>query len=122
MKRLLLTGLALMQLTTGAYAGQCPGLIQKVDEALTTTQLSDADKAKVVEFCSSTVSRETMEADPHNIVFCPYIISVYVTADEPDKTHIAFRRPLIVGTERSKQSLQAVEDLLKSIIEETLES
>lgn len=79
-------------------------------------------KAKVVEFCSSTISRETMEADPHNIVFCPYIISVYVTAAEPNKTHIAFRRPLKIGSERSKQSLQAVEDLLKSIVKETLET
>ena len=49
MKRLLITGAALVVLTTGVYAGQCPSLVQKVDEALATSQLSDDDKAKVME-------------------------------------------------------------------------
>ncbi|MDH3742526.1 MAG: hypothetical protein OER56_13110 [Hyphomicrobiales bacterium] len=49
MRRLLLTGAALVALTTSVYAGQCPGLIQKVDEALSASQLAEADKAKVME-------------------------------------------------------------------------
>ena len=49
MKRLLLTAATLIVLTAGVHAGQCPGLIQKVDEALKTTELSEADKAKVME-------------------------------------------------------------------------
>ena len=28
-------------------------------------------KAENIEFCSATVSRKTMEADPHNIIYCP---------------------------------------------------
>ena len=49
MKRLFLTGAALVVLTTGVYAGQCPSLVKKVDEALATSQLSEADKTKVME-------------------------------------------------------------------------
>lgn len=30
--------------------------------------------AKAMEFCSATLSREMFESDPHNIIFCPYII------------------------------------------------
>ena len=41
------------------------------------------DHAEAFEFCSATHSRFTMEADPHNIVFCPYIISVYEISGEP---------------------------------------
>ncbi len=74
--------------------------------------------AESFEFCSATVSRQTMEADPHNIVFCPYVISVYVLPDQPGRVHLSFRRPLIVGSDASKASLQAVENLLDEIVRE----
>ncbi|MBI5752185.1 MAG: DUF302 domain-containing protein [Hydrogenophilales bacterium] len=77
-------------------------------------------KAESLEFCSATVSRMTMEADPHNIVFCPYIISVYVLPNEPKKTYVSYRKPDLVGTPASKASLKEVEKLLRSIIEEAL--
>jgi hypothetical protein len=35
--------------TTPAFAFQCPGDMAKIDAALQTAQLSDADKAKVME-------------------------------------------------------------------------
>jgi len=74
--------------------------------------------AEAMEFCSSTISRATMEADPHNIVFCPYVIAVYTLPGEQDKVHLAYRHPLIVGTDASKKSLQAVDKLLNDIVTE----
>lgn len=73
-------------------------------------------QAEALEFCSSTVSRRMMETDPHNIVFCPYIISIYTLPAESNKVYVAFRRPLPVGTAESRQSLVAVEQLLDDII------
>jgi hypothetical protein len=35
--------------TSPAFASQCPGDMAKIDAALQTAQLSDADKAKVME-------------------------------------------------------------------------
>ena len=78
-------------------------------------------KAESYEFCSATVSRLTMEADPHNIVFCPYIISVYVLPKEPNKTYISFRKPDIVGSAASKAALKEVEKLLRDIIEQAIQ-
>ncbi len=77
--------------------------------------------AESYEFCSASVSRLTMQADPHNIVFCPYIISVYVLTGTPSKTYISFRKPQPVGSPASKASLKAVEKLLRSIIEQALQ-
>ena len=77
--------------------------------------------AEAFEFCSATVSRKTMEADPHNIVFCPYVIAVYVLPDDPERVHLAFRRPLLVGSEASKSSLKAVENLLDGIVSEVVQ-
>ena len=74
--------------------------------------------AEAFEFCSSTISRRAMEADPHNIVFCPYIIAVYSLPEEENKTYISFRRPTLVGSKESRAALQKVEDLMKGIAEE----
>lgn len=73
-------------------------------------------KAEALEFCSATVSRRMMETDPHNIIFCPYIISIYTLPAESNKVYVAFRRPLPVGSAESQQSLLAVEQLLEDII------
>ncbi len=76
--------------------------------------------AEAFSFCSATVSRSTMEADPHNIVFCPYTITVYATEKEPGKVYVVYRRPQQVGSEASKVSLKAVHDLLDGIVREAV--
>ena len=71
-------------------------------------------------FCSAVVSRKTMEADPNNIVFCPYTITVYATTKEPGKVYVAYRIPQKVGSEASKAALAEVENLLDGISKEAL--
>ncbi len=77
-------------------------------------------KAQAFEFCSATHSRFTMEADPHNIVFCPYIISVYELANEKGTVYMTYRRPAIIGSRASKKSLRGVEKLIEDIAQEAL--
>ena len=77
--------------------------------------------AQAFVFCSAALSRKTMEADPHNIVYCPYIISVYVLPNEPKKTYVSFRKPEIVGSPASKVALKNIEKLLRSIIKDALQ-
>jgi len=76
--------------------------------------------AESLQFCSATVSRRMMEADPANIVFCPYIIVLYTLPQDPKTVYVGYRRPLPVGTEASKASLKAVEELLDGIVKEAL--
>jgi len=78
------------------------------------------DHAQAFEFCSATHSRFTMEADPQNIVFCPYIISVYEIHGEPGQIYVSYRRPNIIGDEASKKSLRGVEELIDSIVQDAL--
>lgn len=77
-------------------------------------------EAEALEFCSSVISRKMMEADPHNIIFCPYIITVYTLPTEKNRVYLAYRRPLPVGSPASKQSLQVVEKLLQGIVDDVL--
>jgi uncharacterized protein (DUF302 family) len=76
--------------------------------------------AELLEFCSAKVSRESMEADPRNIVFCPYGIAVYALPKEPGRVYLAYRRQPTAGAGRSAKSLQAVERLLADIVAEAL--
>ena len=78
------------------------------------------EQAEALEFCSAIVSRKMMEADPHNIVFCPYIISVYTLPGEQDRVYLSFRRPVPVGDTASREALQNVEQLLDDIVDESI--
>ncbi|MBS1140808.1 MAG: hypothetical protein H6R13_2261 [Proteobacteria bacterium] len=51
------------------------------------------DKAEIVEFCSAKLSRKMMEVDPHNIVLCPFAISIYTLPGEKNTTWLAYRLP-----------------------------
>jgi uncharacterized protein (DUF302 family) len=78
-------------------------------------------KAQALEFCSATLSRDMMEADPHNIVFCPFIIAIYVLPDDPKTVYVSYRRPDLVGSPQSVAALRAVDRLLDGIVKEALQ-
>jgi uncharacterized protein (DUF302 family) len=77
--------------------------------------------AQAFVFCSATLSRKTMEADPSNVSMCPYAIVVYATAQAPDKVYVSYRRPWRPdGSAASKAALKEVESLLDTIAREAL--
>jgi len=78
-------------------------------------------KAEVLEFCSAIISRDMMEPDPDNIVFCPYVIAIYVVPEKPGEVRVAYRKPQIVGTTDSQKALKAVDELLSGIIVDALQ-
>jgi len=66
-------------------------------------------KGQAFVFCSAVTSRKTMEADAHNMAYCPYSIAVYSTAAEPKKVYVAYRR-----------TVPEVNTLLDGIVREAL--
>ena len=65
------------------------------------------EKADIYSFCSAAISRRVMEADPMNVVFCPYDIFV-IQMPGSDKVTIGFR-------EYPKGPMQEVQALLDGI-------
>jgi hypothetical protein len=49
MKKLILAAAMTMALAGTAMAGQCPGLMAKIDEAMKTASIDEATKAKVMD-------------------------------------------------------------------------
>ena len=74
----------------------------------------------VFEFCSATLSREMLEADQFNLVYCPYTIQVFEIPEQPGRVFVGYRRPDITGNEASRTALQKVEALLETIVNEAL--
>ena len=66
--------------------------------------------ADIFIFCSATVSREVMEVDPMNIVFCPY--GVFVTEDDIG-VKVGYRG-------YPDGPMEKVETLLSGIVEEAV--
>jgi uncharacterized protein (DUF302 family) len=79
------------------------------------------DKAEVLEFCSAALSRETMEADPRNIVYCPYSIAVYTLPRAPGTVHLAYRTVAAPADDRSARALRAIDELLAGVVSEALQ-
>jgi hypothetical protein len=76
------------------------------------------NRAEVIEFCSATLSRDTMEADPRNIVFCPYSIAVYTLPQVPGTVYLSYRIPVAQGSGRSIRALRTVEKMLADVVGE----
>jgi hypothetical protein len=66
-------------------------------------------KAQALQFCSAVVSRRSMEADPANIAYCPYVISLYTSPNDTKTVHVVYRR-----------TLPEVDKLLDGIVREAL--
>lgn len=71
------------------------------------------------EFCSARISRQMMEADPHAMVMCPYIISVY-TIPNDKSVYIAYRKPPATRNPALKQALADVEKMITEIIQDAM--
>ena len=50
------------------------------------------EQADVIEFCSATASRAMMEADPRNLVYCPYTIAIYTLPGKAGVVYLAHRQ------------------------------
>ena len=73
--------------------------------------------AETWQFCSSILSRATMEADPGNIAHCPYVIFAYETEASPGQVVVGFR----AHTGDGDASLEAVDKALTDVIDEATE-
>jgi uncharacterized protein (DUF302 family) len=50
-------------------------------------------QAEIIEFCSAGLSRKMLEMDPHNIVMCPFAISIYTLPNEANTVWLSYRQP-----------------------------
>ncbi len=97
------------------YQSYLNRMLERTGKDVGSAQPLYAD-AQAFVFCSASLSRKSMEADPLNAAMCPYAMVVFATAREPGKVHVAYRRPWRPdGSAASKAALKDIEKLLDSI-------
>ena len=94
------------------------GMLERTGKDLGATQQVYTN-GEQFEFCSATISRAMMEADPHAITMCPYIVSVYTMPGDAT-VYVAYRKPGPTHNPALQKALDQVETLLTEIIEEAL--
>lgn len=99
----------------------------KISEMLDNTGAAVGDQNKIyrnaeqMEFCSATLSRQMLRADPHGIALCPYIISVYNLPADPNTVYVSYRKLPLGNTPKMRTALREVDKLFKSIIQEGIQ-
>lgn len=101
------------------YTGHIGAMLDRTAKDVGATKKIYAE-AEAMQFCSATLSRRMMEADPANITFCPYVIVVYSLASDPSAVYVAYRRPQIGGSPASQAALKAVGELLRDIVRDAI--
>lgn len=91
------------------YVSHIGDMLQRTGADIGATRQVYA-KAEIIEFCSASLSRQMMEADPHNIVQCPFAIAVYSLPGEPNASWVSYRRPIGAGAKLVTPLLQAIVD------------
>ncbi len=74
--------------------------------------------AEFMQFCSVSLTRKMMEADPANMGVCPYIVFIYETVKMPGTVTVGYRRPIGAPGEASKKALGNIDALLDRLVKE----
>ena len=73
---------------------------------------------EVLEFCSASLSRKAMEADPLNMAFCPYSMFVFETTAKPGWVTVGYKILSGATNPASKAALDAVNKIMDDMIRE----
>lgn len=99
------------------YTAQIGAMLDRTAKDVGATKRIYAD-AQALQFCSSTLSRRVMEADPEDIAFCPYVLVVYTLANDPNVTYVGYRPLPRGGSRQTRAAVRAVNRLLDDIARE----
>lgn len=75
-------------------------------------------QAETVEFCDARISHHLVQANPENILLCPFILSIYVLTTDPDHVHLSYRLPFTLSDANSIAITQEVVQLMEEVISE----
>jgi len=102
------------------YSGEVSRMLERTGADVGSTKAIYTG-AKFFLFCSATLSREMMEADPRTMGLCPFSVYVYEAREEPGVVHVGYRRPGQGANEAANKVLVKIDKLLESIITEATE-
>ncbi|MGI9513157.1 MAG: DUF302 domain-containing protein [Anderseniella sp.] len=76
--------------------------------------------ARYLQFCSSALTHEAVDADVHNLAMCPYVVFAYQTRARPDEVSVGYRQVTLGSSQTSQAAQSKVHDLLKAVVNEAV--
>ena len=98
-----------------SYTAHAAAMLERTAEAVGAIKQVFAF-ADTLLFCKADLTYELTLSNPHNLVLCPYAISVYALRDDEDTIYISFRKP-----DLHIPQYAAVHQLLEDIVLEAIE-
>ncbi len=103
------------------YVGHVATMLERTVEA---AKGSDAKvpylNARYLQFCSSALTHEAVDADVQNLAMCPYLVFAYETRVEPGKISVGYRQISLTPSPASQAAQAKVENLLESVVKEAI--
>jgi len=99
------------------FGGKISEMLERTGKDIGAT-MKVYKNAEFMQFCSASLTRKMMEADPANIVFCPYVIFYYERTDEPGTVYVGYRELDEEGSDASEAAKKTINKLLGEIIKE----
>ena len=97
-----------------SYTAHAANMLERTAEAVGALARA-YDNADTLLFCKADLTYELTIANPHNLVLCPYSISIYTLANKPHRVYLSIRRPDLQVAEYA-----SIHSLLEAIIADTL--
>lgn len=102
------------------YQAQIGKMLERTGKDLGAAKPVYAD-AQSLQFCGAALSLKLMQADPANVVLCPFTLVVYARADQPQQVVVAYRRPLRPGgSAATRTALRELDALLDDVAREAV--
>lgn len=99
-----------------SYTSHAKTMLDRTASAVGIKDSMYSTGAQIILFCKASTSHKLVQANPHYIALCPYAISIYDVQGANGKVFLSYRKP-----PNGVKEYEAIEDLLKSLIEEVIE-
>lgn len=76
--------------------------------------------ARYLQFCSSALTHQAVDADVQNLAMCPYVVFAYQTRAEPGEVSVGYRQIQLAPSDASQAALAKVHGLLKAVVDDAV--
>ena len=98
-----------------SYTSHVKNMLDRTAEAVGEKE-NVYEEGETLLVCQSGLSHQLAKANPHNIVLCPWGISVYSLKEKPDIVYVSIRKPY------DDASYKPIHELLQAIIHDAIGS
>ncbi len=96
-----------------SYTSHASKMLARTAKAAGVTQAVYSD-AEIVFFCKAELSHGLVQANPHNLVLCPYSVAIYALVGEKNRVYLSIRDPY-----SEESTLEPITQMVLNIIKTT---